>query len=39
MKIQPKKLLESKDRNILHEASFLQKLQGHIGIPLMIWYF
>jgi hypothetical protein len=38
MKVQPKSLLDKKDRNILHEASFFQKFQGHLGIPLMIWY-
>ncbi len=24
-------------KNVLHEASFLQQLQGHSGIPLMYW--
>lgn len=38
MKVQPKQLLETKERNVLHEASFYQKFQGHIGVPLMIWY-
>lgn len=24
-------------KNVLHEASFLQQLQGHAGFPLMYW--
>lgn len=28
---------DSKRRNILHEASFLQNLQGYRGIPFLIW--
>lgn len=28
---------DSKQRNILHEASFLQNLQGYRGIPFLIW--
>lgn len=37
-KVQPGALLkDSKIRNVLHEASFTQALQGYRGIPYMIW--
>ena len=37
-KIQPKTKLEKiNSRNVLNEASFMQIMQGHIGIPLMQW--
>lgn len=25
--------------NILHEAKYMQLLQGYIGIPSLIWYY
>lgn len=37
-KIQPATILkDSRVRNVLHEASFTQSLQGYNGIPFMVW--
>jgi serine/threonine protein kinase len=38
-KFQSTKKIDSKTnaKNVLHEASYLQQLQGHTGIPLMYW--
>jgi hypothetical protein len=29
--------VKSNSRSVLHEASFLLQLQGHMGIPFMYW--
>lgn len=37
-KIQPATILkDSRVRNVLHEASFTQTMQGYSGIPFMVW--
>lgn len=37
-KFQPKTKLDKVNvKHVLHEASFLQMMQGHTGIPAMYW--
>lgn len=32
-------LKKKSNRNIMHEAKYMQNLQGYIGIPALIWYY